>query len=113
MSDGALSYVVRCAFDAAEPFERFVEWLRRSHVDDVCRRGAEAADIVRLDRGADEPYVVEVRYRFASRESFARYEREEAPKLRQDGLDELARLGVRPGHGVTMTRATGVVVTRS
>jgi hypothetical protein len=101
------SYVVRCVFDHADAKEGFLAWLRDHHVADVCTSGAEDAEIVTLDATAEIPHALEIRYRFASRDSFERYEREHAPWLRAEGLAEAARLGASPGRGITMTRSTG------
>lgn len=106
-SPALVSYVVRCAFADRDAMEGFLRWLRDRHVADVCAAGAEDAEIDVLDPiGGAHPNAVEIRYRFASREAFARYEREEAPRLRAEGLAELARLGVAPA-GVTFARTTG------
>src|SRR6185295_7191597 len=97
-----LSYVVRITFDERAIVPRYLPWLR-AHVGHVCDAGAESAAIVVLD---DLP-AVESRYVFSSRDAFARYEKEEAPRLRREGIDELARLGVE----ATYTRTTGEIVT--
>jgi hypothetical protein len=106
------SYVVRCAFEAPEPMESFLSWLVRRHVGDVCAAGADDAEIVRLDPTDAMPYAIEIRYHFASREAFTRYEQEQAPRLRAEGLAEAARLLLSPGKGITMTRTTGESVHR-
>jgi hypothetical protein len=100
-------YVVRCIFDAREPMQKFLAWLRDRHVADVCRAGAEDAEITLFDPSDDHEHAIEVRYRFSSREAFERYEREEAPRLRAEGIAEAARLGLAPGRGVVMKRCTG------
>ena len=105
----AYAYVVRCAFRDREAMEGFFAWLRDRHVADVCAAGAEAAELVLLEPAGDRPHAVEVRYRFASREAFLRYEREAAPRLRADGLAQIARLGLAQ-ESVTFTRWTGTVV---
>ena len=106
MSTASFFYVVRCAFVDRKAMEGFLAWLRACHVADVCSAGAEDAEIFVLDPLAgDHPHAVEIRYRFASREAFGRYEREAAPRLRQDGIDELAHLGVA-GSDVAFTRTT-------
>lgn len=87
--------------------EGFLRWLRDRHVAAVCAVGADDAELYVLDSiGGDLPNAVEVRYRFVSREAFARYEREHASRLRADGLAELDRLGVTRAH-VAFTRTTG------
>jgi hypothetical protein len=106
-----LVYDVRIAIDDVRAFEAFVAWLVDRHVDDVCDAAGCAADVVVLDPRPDAgPRAVHVRYRFASREAFEAYERDHAPRLRAEGLAELARHGVAPSHGATFTRSTGEIV---
>lgn len=97
------SYVVRTTFVELSVFEAFVDYLATRHVADVLAAGAGAAELVRLDGSL----TVEVRYRFASREAFERYDREEGPGLRERTLGFLAEKGVTRGDGVTFTRSTG------
>ncbi|MCA9643126.1 MAG: DUF4286 family protein [Polyangiaceae bacterium] len=78
----SLRYVVGCRFADAQVLERWVEWLEREHLADVCAAGALRAEILR----AEQESYVEVHYTFASREAFATYERESAPRLREEGL---------------------------
>lgn len=103
----SFAYTVRTTLPRGEAFAAWVRWLADVHVGDVCAAGALGAELVVLD---DDPLApgrtAEVRYRFASREAFASYEREQAPRLRQDGLAELARLGLAP-ELVTFQRTTG------
>lgn len=101
------SYVVRCIFDRREAMEGFLVWLRDRHIADVCAAGADDAELVALDASVDLPHAIEIRYRFASRGAFDQYEREHAPRLRAEGLEEAARLGLAPGRGILMTRTTG------
>jgi len=103
-------YVVRCIFDAREPMLEFLAWLRDRHVADVCRAGAEDAEIAALDPTDEHAHAIEIRYRFTSREAFERYEREEAPRLRAEGIAEAARLGLAPGRGIVMKRWTGEAI---
>ena len=102
------SYVVRIAIDDASIVDPYVAWLRDPHLADVCAAGAEHAELVLLD---SPPHAVEARYRFPSREAFATYEREHAPRLRAQGLELLATLGVTPNR-VTFTRTTGEILPR-
>ena len=101
------SYVVRCSFEDARVYDAYVGWLRDAHTGDVCMSGARDADLLVMDVVPGEPFVVESHYRFVSREAFEKYEREHAPRLGQQCLTELARLGVEPGRGVPMHLATG------
>jgi hypothetical protein len=97
----SFAYVVRVTFEETAVVARYLPWLR-AHVAHVCAAGAERAEILLVD---GEP-AIEARYVFASREAFARYERDEAPRLRREGLDELARLGVK----ATFQRWTGEIL---
>ena len=101
------SYVVRISIDDPRAFDAYVAWLRDSHVGDVCASGARDADLIVMDVPHGEPLVVEAHYRFVSRDAFEKYEREQAPRLRAQGLHELARIGLEPGRGVNIQRATG------
>lgn len=69
------------------------------------RAGALAAEIVELD-GAGGPRVFEVRYVFEDRAAFDAYERDHAPRLREEGL----RLFPPAADGLKYERSTGVVV---
>ena len=92
-----IAYVVRIDFDDASVRDDMLAWLRDRHLADVLAAGALSAELVVLD-GA---LALEVRYRFASRDSFAAYERDHAPRLRADGLAFLA------GRPARFTRTTG------
>jgi len=59
----------------------WLTWMRTRHLADVLAAGALSADLIELDGGGHE-----ARYRFASREAFAAYERDHAPRLRAEGL---------------------------
>ncbi|MBL9147097.1 MAG: DUF4286 family protein [Phycisphaerae bacterium] len=96
-----LSYVVHATFRDAAVLDEWIAWLRGGHLADVMAGGALTAEVVRLD---GEAIAAEARYRFASRDAFARYEREFAPRLRAEGMAKFP-----PERGVTYRRATGVV----
>lgn len=87
----AIEYVVRCFCDTPASSAAMERWLVEGHLADVCAAGALSASAVRFD---DAPLVVEARYRFASREAFAAYERDHAPRLRAEGKTRFAE-GVR------------------
>ena len=78
-----IAYTVRCTFDDPAVMDEWIAWLRDEHVADVCAAGAVDGHLVKLD---GTPQTVEVRYRFASRDAFERYERNHAPHLREEGL---------------------------
>lgn len=108
-----IAYTVTTEFDDARVADEWIAWLRDGHLAQVIAGGALDATIIRFD--ADPPsgsrggaaVRCEVRYHFASRESFRRYEQEHAPRLRADGLLRF------PSHrGIKMTRSIGEVVAR-
>ncbi|MCA9631820.1 MAG: DUF4286 family protein [Myxococcales bacterium] len=78
----ALRYVVGCRFTDPQVLEDWVQWLQERHLADVCAAGALRAEILKEDAGA----YCEVHYTFADRAAFERYERESAPRLREEGL---------------------------
>jgi Domain of unknown function (DUF4286) len=96
-----IAYTVAATFTDATVAQDWLGWLRGGHIAEVLAGGAIAAEIVALD-GPDCTY--EVHYRFSSRETFARYERECAPRLRAEGMSLFP-----PEKGVTYRRSVGVV----
>jgi hypothetical protein len=108
-----IAYTVTAQFNDPKIAEEWIAWLRDGHLAEVIAGGALDATIVRFDAdSSDTPgdraaVRCEVRYHFASRESFRRYEQDHAPRLRADGLLRF------PTHrGITMTRSLGEVVVR-
>jgi hypothetical protein len=97
-----VAYTVRCRFDDPQIAEEWLAWLRSEHLADVCQAGATEARAVRLD---GEPITCEARYIFPSRASFERYERDHAPRLRQEGL---ARFPL--ARGLHYERTVGEVI---
>src|SRR5262249_61192900 len=77
----------------------WLTWMRTRHIADVLAAGALSAEVVELD-GSE----FEARYRFASREAFAAYERDHAPRLRAEGLALFP-----PEKGVQYRRSLGEV----
>lgn len=80
------SYVVCCAFSDEAVRDRWLAWLAEEHCADVCRAGALSAELVALDPQGGADFEIEIHYVFASRQSFEVYERDEAPRLRAEGL---------------------------
>lgn len=95
------AYTVTCTFDDPAIADEWIAWLRDTHLADVCAAGALDAEVIRLD---GSPCRCEVRYHFASRESFAAYERDHAPRLRAEGLQRFS-----PERGLKYERSTGEV----
>ena len=96
-----ISYVVRCEFDAQLVMHRFTAWLRDGHCAEVCRAGARSAELIVLD---GDTLALEVRYVFPSREAFATYEADHAPRLRAEGLR------LKGEDEVRFFRATGEII---
>ena len=76
-------YTVACTFDDPSVADEWIDWLRDEHLAEVLAAGALDAEVVRMD---GPPVRCEVRYHFASREAFAKYDRDHAPRLRAAGL---------------------------
>lgn len=98
-------YTVRVQMDDPSVATEWLAWMREGHLADVVRAGATSAEVIAVDRPSGGPAVFEARYSFDSRESFTRYEREHAPRLRAEGL---ARFPIN--RGVAYERSTGEVV---
>lgn len=79
--------------------DAFVAWLTGGHIADVCAAGALSGEVV----VRDGELVVESRYVFASRDAFAAYERDHAPRLRTEGLTLFP-------SGLSFQRTTGALV---
>jgi hypothetical protein len=93
-------YTVTATFTDRALADEWLRWLKEGHITEVLAGGAMAAEITAWD---GPELSLEVRYQFPSREAFARYEQEHAPRLRAEGL---ARFPVE--RGVTYRRAVGV-----
>jgi hypothetical protein len=83
-----ISYIVRCQFGGGSenPRElsvRWLNWLRDEHLEDVMDGGAESVEVFEMDE--NQP-TFEIRYVFPSREIFVAYEKDQAPRLRAEGL---------------------------
>ncbi|MEO1086369.1 MAG: DUF4286 family protein [Acidobacteriota bacterium] len=78
-----IAYTVSCTFTSPDVASRWLGWLRDGHLADVVDAGAESAYAVRLD---GSPVRCEARYTFATRAAFEAYERDHAPRLREEGL---------------------------
>jgi hypothetical protein len=96
-----VAYTVAATFADAALAEAWLRWLRDGHIAAVLDGGASRAEVVALDEPA---HSYEVRYRFPSREAFARYERDHAPRLRAEGLWLFP-----PERGVSYRRSVGIV----
>jgi hypothetical protein len=96
-----IAYTVAVTFTNPTLAEEWLRWLAGGHIDDVLAGGATRAEVIELD-GPTRSF--EVRYRFPSREVFAAYERDHAPRLRAEGLH---RFPVE--RGVAYRRSVGMV----
>jgi hypothetical protein len=100
-----VAYTVAAVFADAAVADEWLNWLRGGHLAQVIAAGATDAEVVELD--SEQGRSFEVRYHFPSREVFAVYERDHAPRLREEGL----RL-FPTQRGVTYRRSMGVVAQR-
>jgi hypothetical protein len=99
------AYTVTCTFDDAAVADEWIAWLRDEHLRDVCEAGALDAQVARMDGEQEGKAIVQVRYHFADRDAFARYERDHAPRLREEGLKRFPL-----EQGLAYTRSTGEIV---
>lgn len=99
---GMIAYTVRCTFSQESVAHEWVAWLRDEHLADVMGGGATGAEIIRID---GEAIRYEIRYRFPSRAAFVTYERDHAPRLREEGLRRFPL-----ERGLTYERSVGAIV---
>src|SRR5262249_27467250 len=78
-----LSYTVAVTFPDRSIADAWLVWLRGGPIAAALAGGAPSAEIIEMD---GEPLSFEIRYHFPSREAFALYERDHAPRLRAEGL---------------------------
>ncbi|MBP48104.1 MAG: hypothetical protein CMH53_09230 [Myxococcales bacterium] len=76
-------YSVRCTFPTTQIRDQWLIWLMDGHAQALLDAGALSATLIQLETPA---LCVEVRYRFADRMAFERYERDHAPALREQGI---------------------------
>jgi dipeptidase E len=100
-----VAYTVRVTFSDPSLVNGWLAWMHGGHLAQILAAGALDAELVELD--SPEGRSFEARYHFASREAFASYEREHAPRLRAEGL----RL-FPSEKGVTYQRTLGTVSRR-
>jgi hypothetical protein len=99
----SIAYTVQCRIEKAEKAAEWLNWLRGGHIADVLAGGAESAEIVQMDREPGEAdHVFEIRYRFASRETYEHYIAHHAPALRAEGLKRFP-----PEDGFSYKRSVG------
>ena len=96
------AYTVVVTFTDQAVAEEWLGWLNAGHVAEVLAGGATRAEIVVLDAPA---LSYEVRYHFPSREAFARYESDHAPRLRAEGVEKFPA-----ERGVSYRRSCGIVL---
>ncbi len=103
---GEFRYTVRASCSTPALAAEFADWLRGGHVAEVVASGALSAEVLLVDASADSPSsTCEVRYRFTDRNAFQAYERDHAPRLREEGRQRFPA-----DRGITFTRSTAVLV---
>lgn len=100
-------YTVATTFADSTLVDTWLRWLREGHIAEVIAGGASDAEIVELDSTGGDERAFEVRYHFPSREAFAAYERDHAPRLRAEGLKLFP-----VERGIRYRRTVGVVLDR-
>lgn len=95
-------FTVAVSFPDEETCERWVEWMYYVHVEEVLSAGAISCEVVRIEGTTIQ---LEARYLFESQEAFEAYERNEAPRLRADALEQFP-----PETGILYRRNRGEVI---
>lgn len=98
-----IQYTVTARLRSNADLEEYVDWLEADHLRKVLDAGALDATLV-LPDSDDGTLMVRCEYTFESRDSFDRYVREQAPRLRREGLERFPA-----ERGVVFTRETAVV----
>ncbi|MFO0660113.1 MAG: DUF4286 family protein [Polyangiaceae bacterium] len=100
-----LAYTVRIDTPDDATADEVVTWLKAGHIAAVIEAGALGAEVV-LHRSHDStPAQVEVRYRFENQAAFDAYERDHAPRLRAESLNEFP-----PSRGLRYSRSVGEIL---
>lgn len=95
-----IAYTVQVEFTDAAVCQEYEQWLTHGHLQQVVDGGAEHATLLRIDA-----LHLEVRYRFASAQTFAAYETGAAVALRADSA---ARFPT--SRGVSARRSVGTII---
>lgn len=105
--DRGVQYSVLATLPTQALRDQYRDWLAHGHVQDVVAAGARAAMVVVLDADPSAPpaWRVLAVYRFPSQAALDRYLRDDAPRLRAQGL---ALFG--PPTGVTFSRWSGPII---
>jgi hypothetical protein len=90
-----IEYIVHADFESVSLAQEWTAWLLRGHLDAVVAGGALSASLLQISQ-----VQFEARYRFESKEAFAKYESGAAVALRAEG----AKL-FPPGRGLVMSRS--------
>ena len=94
-------YTVQATFVDGDLAQEWLNWLEAGHCQEVLDGGATRVEVLEI---AGHQHTFEVRYDFPNPETFAAYEDNHAPRLRDEGL---ARFPT--ARGVRYARSTGVV----
>lgn len=99
-----LHYSVLATMPTQALRDAYVNWLSTGHIAEVIEGGAEAGEVIALDKTSEtEPFRVLTRYSFPSRDEFDRYVLIHAPRLRAEGIAKF-------GQTITFERQVGEVV---
>lgn len=90
------AYTVHCEHTNSDTHAAWVQWMLDEHLADVCAAGAQTAELI------VDGLRCETRYTFADRAAFDAYERDHAPRLRDEGLQRFPL-----SLGLTYSRTTG------
>jgi hypothetical protein len=98
-----VQYSVTARLRSRTDLEEYLGWLETDHLRKVLDAGALNCTLL-LPDSDDGTFMVRCQYTFESRDCLNRYVREQAPRLRQEGLERFP-----PERGVVFTRETASV----
>jgi len=97
----AIAYTVVATLPSSQMRDAYIAWLQQGHIDEVVAGGAESGAVVSITE-PKEPFRVEARYVFRTRDAYDRYIQAVSPGLRAKGLALFP-----PESGVRFERTVG------
>ncbi len=80
-----ITYIVSAEFESAHVMKEWCAWLKREHIKDVCKAGADSGQCL-TSVDTNNVLCAQAHYTFSDHEAFENYLQHGAPKLRKEGL---------------------------